>query len=353
MLIPALKDTERETSMKIIIATILVLGLPVLAAAQLQTDLAPDTVVAVIDGEPIRLSEVTAAVLALDGKRLFSLNQQLHAVREQALNGLIGERLLAREAKNAGMTIEDYVEALPVERVDEKEVELMLAGAMQRNNAIHPDKLRELIREHLRDQKRQAARRRQIEQLKLEHKRAGKPIVMNLEPPRVKVPVTDTDPSRGAGPVEIIEFSDFQCPYCQKAQPMIRELLAKYEGKVRLVWKDFPLPNHQHAIPAAIAARCAGDQGRFWEYHDVLFDNQQALTAADLRKHAGTAGVELSRFDACIESGKYREVVADAAAGNGEHLVEVTPTFLVNGRVIQGAVPLYEIAAVVDQELDN
>ena len=212
------------------------LGLPVLAAAQLQTDLAPDTVIAVIDGEPIRLSEVTAAALALDGKRLFSLNQQLHAVREQALNGLIGERLLAREAKNAGMTIEDYVEALPVERVDEKEVELMLAGAMQRNNAIHPDKLRELIREHLRDQKRQAARRRQIEQLKLEHKRAGKPIVMNLEPPRVKVPVTDTDPSKGAGPVEIIEFSDFQCPYCQKAQPMIRELLAKYrgEGKARV-----------------------------------------------------------------------------------------------------------------------
>ena len=217
----------------------------------------------------------------------------------------------------------------------------------------HPDKLRELIREHLRDQKRQAARRRQIEQLKLEHKRAGKPIVMNLEPPRVKVPVTDTDPSKGAGPVEIIEFSDFQCPYCQKAQPMIREMLAKYEGKVRLVWKDFPLPNHQHAIPAAIAARCAGDQGRFWEYHDVLFDNQQALTARRPAKTRGNGRSRIVEIRRVYRKRKVQEVVADATAGNSEHLVEVTPTFLVNGRVVQGAVPLYEIAAVVDQELDN
>ena len=345
------KDTG--TLRRLAAAAIVMLALPALAAAQAQTDLPPDTVVAVIDGVPITLSEVSAAALALDGKRLFSLNQQLHAVREQALNGLIGERLLAREAKDAGMTVDEYVEALPVERVDEREVELMLAGAMQRNNAIDPDKLRQLIRDHLRDQKRQAARRKQIEQLKLEHKHAGKPIVMNLQPPRIKVPVADTDPSKGAGPVEVIEFSDFQCPYCQKAQPMIRELLAKYEGKVRLVWKDFPLPNHQYAIPAAIAARCAGEQGRFWEYHDVLFDNQQALGATDLRKHAEAVRIDVSKFDACIESGKYRDVIADAAASNGEHLVEVTPTFLVNGRVLQGAVPLYEIAAIVDQELEN
>jgi protein-disulfide isomerase len=339
--------------MRIIITAIFLALTPALAAAQAQTDLPPETVVAVIDGVDVRLSEVTAVALTLDGKRLFSLNQQLHTVRERALNNLIGERLLARAAKDAGMTVDEYVDALPVEPIDDKDIELMLADALQRNAAIDPDKLRELIREHLRDQKRQDARRAHVEQLKLDHKKAGTPIVMRLQPPRLKVDVTPDDPTKGRGPVEIIEFSDFECPYCQKAQPMIRELLAKYEGKVRLVWKDFPLPNHQHAVAAAIAARCAGEQGRFWQYHDVLFDNQRALSPTDLRRHARTAGVDVNKFDACIQSGKHREAIGQVLDNTSEHLVEVTPTFLINGRVVQGAVPLYEMAAIVEQELGN
>jgi protein-disulfide isomerase len=339
--------------MHIIMATIVLLLTPVLSSAQAQTDLPPDAVVAIIDGVPVRLNEVTGVAIALDGKRLFSLNQQLHAVRERALNNLIGERLLARAAKDAGMTVEDYVEALPADRVDEKDVELMLAGALQRNPAIDPEKLRDLIRGHLREQKLQDARRTHIEQLKLDHKKAGKPIVVNLPPPRMKVEVTADDPTKGSGSVEIIEYSDFECPYCQKAQPMIRELLAKYAGKVRLVWKDFPLPNHQHAVAAAIAARCAGEQGRFWEYHDELFANQQALSAPDLRRHARAAGVDVSKFDGCIQGGRHREALGRVIDSASEHLVEVTPTFLVNGRVVQGAVPLYEMAAIVEEELGN
>ena len=339
--------------MRIIITAMLLALTPSFVAAQAQTDLPPDTVVAIIDGVEVRLSEVTSVALTLDGKRLFSLNQQLHNVRERALTSLIGERLLGQAAKDAGMTVEEYVEALPAEPVDDKDIELMLASALQRNAAIDPDKLRELIREHLRNQKRQDARRAHIEQLKLDHKKAGKPIVMKLQPPRLKVDVRPDDPKKGNGPIEIIEFSDFECPYCQKAQPMIRELLAKYDGKVRLVWKDFPLPNHQHAVAAAIAARCAGEQGRFWEYHDVLFDNQRALAPADLRRHARTAGVDVPTFDACIQSGKHREAIGEVLDTTTEHLVEVTPTFLINGRVVQGAVPLYDMVAIVEQELGN
>ena len=339
--------------MRIIIAALLLALAPDVVAAQAQTDLPPETVVAVIDGAEVRLNEVTAVALTLDGRRLFSLNQQLHSVRERALNSLIGERLLARAAKDAGMTVEEYVEALPAEPVDDKDIELMLTSALQRNAAIDVDKLRELIRDHLREQKRQDARRTHIEQLKLDHKKAGKPIVMKLQPPRLKVEVTADDPKKGNGPIEIIEFSDFECPYCQKAQPMIRELLAKYDGKVRLVWKDFPLPNHQHAVAAAIAARCAGEQGRFWEYHDVLFENQGALLPADLRRHARTAGVDVAKFDACLQTGKHREAIGQVLDSTSEHLVEVTPTFLINGRVVQGAVPLYDMVAIVEQELGN
>jgi protein-disulfide isomerase len=169
----------------------------------------------------------------------------------------------------------------------------------------------------------------------------------------VKVPVTANDPTRGSGSIEVVEFSDFECPFCQKAQPMIREMLAKYEGKVKLVWKDFPLPNHHHAVPAAIAARCAQDQGKFWEYHDVLFANQQALTSRDLRLHAGTVGLDLAAFDGCLSAGRHQDALAAVLDSAESHLVEATPTFLVNGRLVQGAVPLYELAAIIDEELEN
>ena len=169
----------------------------------------------------------------------------------------------------------------------------------------------------------------------------------------MKVPVTANDPTRGNGSIEVVEFSDFECPFCQKAQPMIREMLAKYEGKVKLVWKDFPLPNHQYAVSAAIAARCAQDQGRFWEYHDMLFANQQALASGDLRRHAKTVGLDLVAFDECLSTGKHRDTLAAVLDGTESHLVEATPTFLVNGRVVQGAVPLYELAAIIDEELGH
>jgi protein-disulfide isomerase len=347
-------DAMKGPNMKTWITAILFCVQPLIAAAQTShVDLPPDTIVAIIDGVAVTLSEVNGVALNLDAKRLFSLNQQLYNVRERALTNLIGERLLAQAARNAGVTVEDYVAALPADPVSEREVELTVAGALKRNPAIDRDKLRELAREHLRDQKRQDARRRHIEELKLEHKKAGRPIVMNLQPPRVKVPISPGDPTKGNGAIELIEFSDFECPFCQKAQSMIRELLVKYDGKVKLVWKDFPLPNHQFAVPAALAARCAQDQGKFWEYHDVLFANQQALTNADLRRHAATVGLDLGAFDGCVGSGRHRDSLAAVLDGADTHLVEATPTFLVNGRVVQGAVPLYELAAVIDEELGN
>ena len=137
------------------------------------------------------------------------------------------------------------------------------------------------------------------------------------------------------------------------AQSMIREMLAKYEGSVRLVWKDFPLPNHEFAIPAAAAARCAQEQGKFWEYHDVLFAHQQALSSTDLRRHARTVGLDVAIFDGCLSAGRHQDALAAVLDSAESHLIEATPTFLVNGRVVQGAVPLYELGAIIEQELGN
>lgn len=119
-----------------------------------------------------------------------------------------------------------------------------------------------------------------------------------------------------------------------------------------MVWKDFPLPIHEHAVEAAAAARCAHEQRKFWQYHDVLFANQQALSAADLRRHAATVGLDLPQFDACVASGRHRKAIREELEPE-DHPIEVTPTLLVNGRMVTGAVGVEQLAAIVEQELER
>src|SRR5262249_31340651 len=126
-------------------------------------------------------------------------------------------------------------------------------------------------------------------------------VTIMLEPPQVQV---SYDPSRVRGepgaPVTIVEFSDFQCPYCRKAHATLKEVLSKYEGRVRLAYRDFPLSQiHPQSHKAAEAARCAGEQGKFWAYHDLLFDGPGRITDEDFNKNAQTAALDLPRFRAC------------------------------------------------------
>ena len=341
--------------MKPFIAALLLGTYPIIAAGQTPIDrsilaLPADTVVAIVDGDEITLGEVDEFSRVRDRKKVFQLNQQLFELRERALNMMLGERLLAREAADAGITVDELVATFRVEAIDEREVDAMVEDARRRGAPIAAEQLRPMIRDYLRDQKRSAARERRIRQLKEEHAKAGKPIAMNLQPPRVKVPVRTGDPTKGQGPVEILQFSDFECPYCQRAQPNIHELMVRYDGKIRMVWKDFPLPGHEHAIAAAVAARCAHEQGKFWQYHDVLFANQHALSAAELRRHGATVGLELETFDACVATGRHQEAIR-AELQADDHPIAVTPTLLINGRMVTGAVGVEQLAAIVEQEL--
>lgn len=341
--------------MKIFIAAVVISTYPVIASGQTPVDratlaLPPDTVVALVDGDEIKLGEIDAFSRVHDPKKVFQLNQQLFELRERALNMMLGERLLAREAAEAGITVDELVATLRVDPIDEREVDVMLEDARRRGAPIASEQLRPMIRDYLRDQKRSAARERRIRQLKEEHAKAGKPIVSNLQPPRVKVPVSAGDPTKGNGVVEMLQFSDFECPFCQRAQPAIREVLARYEGKIKMVWKDFPLPIHLHAVAAAVAARCAHEQGKFWQYHDVLFANQQAFSAAELRRHAVTVGVDLPQFEACIATGRHQEAIRTELERD-DYPIDVTPTFLINGRMVTGAVGVEQLAAIIEQEL--
>ena len=138
-------------------------------------------------------------------------------------------------------------------------------------------------------------------------------------------------------PVTIFEVSDYQCPHCKRAQQALSQVMAEFPDKVRLVFKDFPLSFHEGALPAAEAARCAGEHGRYWEYHDLLFVAQPAFSKTNLLGYAARLGLPAEPFAACLESNRHRDaVLADFAEGRAGG-VQGTPTFFVNGRRLAGA----------------
>ena len=162
-------------------------------------------------------------------------------------------------------------------------------------------------------------------------------------------------PSMGPAnaPVQIVEFSDFQCPFCSRVVPTMKQIEEKYKGKIHLTWRNFPLPFHDKAMPAAEAAMAAADQGKFWEMHDKLFANQQSLDRASFEKFAGEIGLDMGKFKSALDSGaKKADVQADVEYANklpGGGMG--TPTFFINGRKIPGAMPFDAFAKIIDEEI--
>ena len=165
----------------------------------------------------------------------------------------------------------------------------------------------------------------------------------------------DDDPAIGLpdAPVLIVEFSDYQCSFCARfALETLPQILETYEGKIRVVFRDFPLSSiHSNAQNAAEAAECADDQGQFWAYHDLLFQNQQALDIDSLKGYAQRLGLDTEAFNQCLDSGQYTsEVQNDLAQGQG-YGVTGTPTFFINGRLLRGAKPFSAFEAMIEEEL--
>lgn len=172
-------------------------------------------------------------------------------------------------------------------------------------------------------------------------------------PRRLEVSV-DGSPSLGPqdAPVTIIEFSDFQCPYCQLwHQQVFGRIMANYPGQVRFVYRDLPIPGHPEAAPAAEAAHCAGEQGVYWGYHDALFSGRYGLGRTAYEAYAGELGLDTISFINCLDDRRYLEKV-NADYRDAMRLgISSTPTFIINGRIIIGALPFEDFKAVIDEEL--
>jgi len=188
----------------------------------------------------------------------------------------------------------------------------------------------------------------------LERLRKNQPVKILLEPKRVVVD-SSGHPAQGGkdAPVTIVEFTDFQCPFCKATEATLKQLHDKYGDKIRLVHMDFPLPFHSHSLDAAKAARCANEQGKFWQFHDALFANQSKLAPADLKATAKTLGMNSAKFDTCFDSAKYdSQIKADQAVGEKVG-VDGTPAFFIDGRPLTGAQPIPKFQDLIDDELAN
>lgn len=301
--------------------------------------------VATINGQSISESELASSV---EGQ-LRQLRRQEYEAKRSALEDLINKRLVESEAQARGTTSERLLAEVDAKAGPPTDGEVEAFYLAQRDRINRPlESVKPQIRKTLQQMKLQQVR----EDFYLGLREKGKVAIL-LRPPKVAVSI---DPARVRGdaraPVTIVEFSDFQCPFCQRVQPTLQEILAKYPGKVNLAYRDFPLVQiHPNAHRAAEASRCAGEQGKFWEYHDVLYVNITKLAEDDLAEHAKSVGLDGLKFAMCLSSGRYRASVDEDMRAGANTGVTGTPAFIVNGVVLEGAQPMSAFQEVIDAEL--
>jgi len=308
----------------------------------------PAEAVATVDGKPITAAELEDAV----GYRLLGLRTEEFNAKLKILHQIIGERLLAREAAARKVSVDDLVQAEvqgKVAAVTEADVNKAYETLKERRKDKPEAELRKLIEENLKQQRSQTRRNEFLREL-----RDKGDVRLLLDPPRVSVR-DGGDPSQGPkdAPVTIVEFSDFQCPYCARMAPTFKRLHEAYGDKIRVVFRNFPLTIHPQASKAAEAAACANDQGKFWEMHDKLFADQQKLQLADLKATAAAIGLDAQAFAECLDSGKHEPTWKADGADGQRYGVSGTPAFFVNGRLISGSQPYEAFAQVIDDELQR
>ena len=322
------------------------------AAQQAKKQTATD-VVATVGTTPITLAQVDDLALQQPASSFgnLKLSQAMFEARRMALDSLVGNLLVEQEAKARKLdkvALVDQEVSSKIAPPTDEEVAAWYQANQQRVQGATLDQVRAPIRAFLVQERTQAARQAYLDRLK-----AKTPVKVMLEPPRQAVKAGDS-PAKGlaSAPIEMIEFSDFQCPYCLRANPVVDQVLGTYGDRIHFVYRNYPLPNHPNARPAAEAAQCANEQGTFWQYHDRLFANPAQLSDADLKQSASQLGLDSAKFNACFDGHKYKAAIdADIQAAD-ELGVSGTPAFFINGRSITGAQPFEEFKRVIDEELE-
>ena len=318
-------------------------GIVLAAHPQAAAQTRPQKPVAVVGDEAIYEQDFVPQIEA----KVYKIRQQEYELKRQALEDVINKKLLRAEAEMWGVSPEEWLRqevdsGVPTptdEAVEQHFVAQMFRAGGQLTQS------QDDIREQMKQAAVQAAREVYFQSLRA---KAGVKIL--LLPPAHEV---SYDPSRVRGnpdaPITLVEFSDFQCPYCEQAYNMVKVLLSKYDGKIKLAYRDLPLQEIQSNIHGAgEAARCAAEQGKFWEYHDRLFENQDEYGERAFKMFAEDLSLDTGLFSSCLESGKFKSQVQQDFQEGIRLGATGTPAFFINGIFVNGARPQYEFEEIID-----
>jgi protein-disulfide isomerase len=316
----------------------------------------PSAPVAKVAGQTITEGDLAVAAKGQLARLEAEHAEKVHGTRSQALDGLIEKRLLEAKAKAEGITPEKLVEREVTAKVPpptDPEIQTVYDRTKASGRELPPlDKIKGEISNFIKERNTETARKTFIDKLRSEAK-----VEVMLPPlllPKVEVAAADGQQrGMGSAPITIIEFSDYQCPFCSRAEETVKKVLDEYKGKVRLVFRQYPLPFHPQAAKASEAALCAADQGKYWEMHEKLFANQSALGVDQLKQHAKGLGLDGGKFDKCLDSGEKTKLVEASKKAGDEAGVNGTPAFFINGRPLAGAVPFEKFKEIIDYELTN
>jgi len=308
----------------------------------------PKKVLAQVDGEAITEGDLNERI----APGLVRIQSEIYDAKKQGLDQMIIERLIEKEAKKQGVTEEKLMKVEVQEKagdMTDQEVQDFFNQNKDRFGGRSFDDIKIPLKQQL------AKRKMAIYQDNFLDRLKGKAdIKILLEQPRMDVSADD-DPMKGGkdAKVTIIEFTDYQCPYCGKARPTVNKINELYGDKIKYVLRDYPLPPEMHpnAMKAAEAANCARDQNKYWEYSDVLWANQGHLDVVDLKKYAQDLKLNSKDFDACLDSDKYAQEIKKDQADGATVGVNGTPTFFINGKMLTGAINIEEFQKTIDSEL--
>ncbi len=313
-----------------------------------------DAVVATWDGGRVTMGDVreeaNIQLIRLEAEYLTNR----HQVESNALDNVLIGRLLDEEAKAKGYPDKNALLAAEIEAKTPEPTEDEIQAFYQQVRR----QLRGRSLEEVRDDLVQELKRRKQSQMfadyiaELEKRKGVKRDLPAPDLPRIPVSVDD-DPARGPedAPVTIIQFADYQCPYCGRAQDTVHKVLQTYGDKVRFVYRDFPLSFHDRAVAAAVAANCAEPQGKYWEMNEAIMAKQSALQEDDLVGYAKQVGLDLDKWNACRKDpAVVAEILKDQDDGS-EAGVDGTPAFFINGILLSGAQPFSAFQEIIDREL--
>ncbi len=325
-----------------------------------EAEVKPETL-AFIGKEPVTMKDLNQADVDMALKQqAFEAQENYLQGREALLADFIFQMLVEKEAKAKGISSEELVKKEvenKIAKVSESEVKAyydQIAGERKKAKRSTPplDKVAPQVRAHLENEAMTTQKEKYFASLRKKYDVKYVETDSGLSKPRYKVAIGDL-PLKGdaKAPITIVEFSEFECPYCGRGTKTVADVLKAYKGLVKLHFRDFPLDFHKNAKLAGIAGHCAASQEKFWELHDKMFDNRTKLQRKDLVGYAKGLGLDMPAFEKCLDDPAMAKKVEDNMDAGKKLGIRGVPAFFINGVKLGGAVPFEEFEKVIDEEL--